>query len=431
MIYLVKFTSSDIIEIVSACKREPNAKTIHKLMKSYNCDFGDITRIVKRSGETDLAGRLKAENKQSSIEADERHREKQQADRLKKKPPKGINVLEVPSFYTKTFDLSPTQEQIGSLEKIEDEAGDYMSYSRANNANRRTEASYDFVKGFMKGKKTLLGSDELSNVEREMHPIIGSSIRTARFFASVPFDGKNGKNGNGEIIPDNGRILFQYGKTKKVRELITPLEIKITDMKYSQPLLEFIDRLKDDPGTKHPGGKMYRNKGGVWKISLSFPRVPEATVFEANCFLLMSWFLSKERMCCGVIACKQNGDILFRETRDFMPMVLRLHKDPTFSTRNQIKAWVHKLFKRYRRRTGAVLRPVFVLLPSTDTGCDTPLRNLAPIGPYGGVSASVLDQLSKFCGSGFSVSEDYADRDGITMVSPLSVVRKVEMYLKP
>ena len=75
VISLVKFTSSDIIEIISACEKEPRVDTVLRLTKDYNCKFGDILRVVGRSGRTDLAGRLRAENKRSVIEANTRHRE--------------------------------------------------------------------------------------------------------------------------------------------------------------------------------------------------------------------------------------------------------------------------------------------------------------------------------------------------------------------
>lgn len=427
---MAKLTYADEIDITEAVLKNPKPKTVEKLAKHYEVEFGDITRVLRKDARTrNFATSLTEANKIRQQEANEREKSKIVEIRQRKREitdgkwnipksisksallkvtPKQADILIQSSFIRKAFIVYSleTQANLIGYPIIKGKLPEPDENGIVKIPKEQITNQYDIVKAFLKkiDKKTDklgVGAKTLDVLNRtKIKPMIQSSIRKPRMSNFViPFQGTHGNtSGDAKVIKKNDKFYLRLNKIKMDLEILLQVHDDYYDSRIETPLLQLFDK------GETPSGEIFRAKNKNWYVRFSLKRKEPIVKFDdksKRVFIIIQPTFTQ--IGCKWIAYFYNelNQLIFKTTilRDVAWIrIPQTHK-------NFIKYYTNKaveqLMDKSWHRKFQTLKPIVVILDAIGSSPSQIVANLNPIYKF---RLKMQDKLAQYNGDGYTLS---------------------------
>jgi hypothetical protein len=398
---MVKFTTSDKLEILSACEKEQTVQTVLTFTESYNCKFGDILRIVEKSGNTTLAGRLRAEIKQSQIEANERSKAKRTDERRNKKLRKTEGFWKLPSVTSKSIELKVTPEQDKVLYTHYLEYRSMANFVKEGEARRKEEKQpYDYVKRYRMKNQSCSAHWLGGCVLTLTSTIIPTGVRGIYLGRiAFPVRGKISPNTSGsdiEVAKKNDKYFLKFAD--KEIEILYQDHDEYYRMGIKETLHESWDK-----GVFY-GGWILRAKNGKWFFKCGIPR--ESSKYE--------WDETSKKIVMVIqptfneLGIVWNAEYFNEDNqRVFRATLLHAISTPRITSKKKdcrschVSSAIKKLFRIWHERFSQY-RPIVVL---QETVGKAPSQESANMNPTYKFELKLQDKLAELNGMGANIGD--------------------------
>jgi len=398
---MVKFTTSDKLEILSACEKQQTVQTVLTLTESYNCKFGDILRIVEKSGNTTLAGRLRSEMKQSQIEANERGKAKRTDERRNKKLRKTEGFWKLPSVTSKSVELKIIPEQDKILYTHYVEYRSLANFVKDGEARRKEEKQpYDYVKKYRIKNQSCnahwLGGCVLTLVSTVI-PTAERGIYLGRI--AFPVRGKISPNTSGqdiEVTKKDDRYFLKFAKEK------IEMLYRDHDEYYRMGIKKTLHESWDE-GVFY-GGWILRAKNGKWYFKCGIPREPSKFEWDEKSkkiFMVIQPTFNELGIVWNTEYFNETNQRVFRAT------LLHAKSTPRITSKKKdyrifhVNLAIKKLFKIWHERFSQY-RPIVIL---QETDGKAPSQESSNMNPTYKLELKLKDKLAELNGIGANMGD--------------------------